>query len=223
MIGRLWSFLKLVVNRTVVLAGAIALTLIFFLILPLMQSIGDIQEDVYDVREVDTLGAEPPPPPPIEEEEPEEEEPEPEPPPQMAEELPPLNLDQLEMALNPGFGGGYGAGAMAVDLGSALGDRKEVAELFSAADLDQQPRAIYQPGPPKLSDSEERKTPGKVYVIFVVDEDGRVQNAKVQRSTDPIFERKALSTVRKWKFEPGRRKGEPVSFRMRVPITFPRK
>ena len=67
-----------------------------------------------------------------------------------------------------------------------------------------------------------RKAPGQVYVIFVVDEQGRVQNPKVQRSSDPIFERAALTAVRQWKFEPGKREGRPVRFRMRVPLTFPR-
>jgi len=44
----------------------------------------------------------------------------------------------------------------------------------------------------------------------------------VQNSTDPIFEGPALAAIKQWKFEPGKRKGEPVRFRMRVPITFPK-
>ena len=35
-------------------------------------------------------------------------------------------------------------------------------------------------------------------------------------------ERPALAAVKKWKFEPGKKGGEPVRFRMRVPITFPK-
>lgn len=52
-------------------------------------------------------------------------------------------------------------------------------------------------------------------------QDGRVTDAVVQTSSDPIFERPALAAVRKWKFEPGRRDGRPARFRMRVPVTFP--
>jgi protein TonB len=55
-----------------------------------------------------------------------------------------------------------------------------------------------------------------------VDRDGRVRNAKVLSSTDPAFEGAALSAVKKWKFEPGKRKGQAVRFRMRVPVTFPK-
>ncbi len=221
MIRRAWNFLTLVVNRTVVVAGGIALSLIFFMILPLMQSISVKSDDLYAVRDVETFAAEPPPPPPVEEEPEEPDEPEEPEPPQLSEDVPPLDLSQLEMALNPGFGAGYGAGAMAVDLGSAIGGKKDVAELFSAADLDQQPRPVYQPGPNMTPDMK-RKAPGQVYVIFIVDEQGRVQNPKVQRSSDPIFERAALTAVRQWKFEPGKREGRPVRFRMRVPLTFPR-
>jgi protein TonB len=43
----------------------------------------------------------------------------------------------------------------------------------------------------------------------------------VQSSSDPVFEAPSLAAVKQWKFEPGKRNGKPVRFRMRVPITFP--
>jgi len=89
------------------------------------------------------------------------------------------------------------------------------------ADLDQKPRIIYQPGP--VIDKKLRaKVPGTVYILFIVNQQGRVDQPKVQNSSDPIFEKAALAAVKQWKFEPGKRKGEPVRFRMRVPITFPK-
>jgi len=33
----------------------------------------------------------------------------------------------------------------------------------------------------------------------------------------------AINCVKSWKFEPGKRNGEPVRFRMMAPITFPKK
>ena len=59
-------------------------------------------------------------------------------------------------------------------------------------------------------------------MLFVVDQDGRVDSPRVQKSTNPEFDRAALKAVKQWKFEPGKRNGEPVRFRMRVPITFPK-
>jgi len=61
-----------------------------------------------------------------------------------------------------------------------------------------------------------------VHVIFTVDESGRVETALVQRSTDSLFDNAALAAVKQWKFEPGTSQGQPVRFRMRVPITFPK-
>ena len=161
----------------------------------------------------------PPPPPPPEEEPPEEEEPEPEPP-KLEQEVEPLDLSQLELALNPGTGAGALQGDFSIDLSQATEGGGGVDELFSLADLDQKPRPVYQPGP-NMSSAVRRQTPGKVFIIFVVNKQGRVEQAKVQKSSHPVFEQPALAAVKQWRFEAGKRNGEPVRFRMRVPITFP--
>jgi periplasmic protein TonB len=92
--------------------------------------------------------------------------------------------------------------------------------LFSLADLDQKPRAVYQPSP-VVSAEARKKAPGTVYVLFIVDERGKVESPLIQKSSDPVFDQPALSAVKNWKFEPGKRNGKAVRFRMRVPITFP--
>jgi protein TonB len=89
------------------------------------------------------------------------------------------------------------------------------------SDLDQKPRILYQPSP-TLNAELRKRAPGTVHIIFIVDERGRVQNPIVQKSTDPIFEAPALAALQQWKFEPVKRKGETVRFRMQVPITFPK-
>jgi protein TonB len=131
----------------------------------------------------------------------------------------------LELALNPGMGGGIG-GDFAVKLPVAAGGSSSdgsggVDELFSMQDLDQKPRAIYQVSP-QMSAQLKKIAPGTVYIVFVVDQRGRVENPVVQSASDPAFEAPALAAVKQWKFEPGKRNGEPVRFRMRVPITFPK-
>lgn len=206
-------------RRVLVALGASGMTLLFFLVLPLIQAISQTAQPDTDVRRMDGV-EEPPPPPPIEEEPPEEEEPE-EPPPQMEPDTTPLDLADLELALDPGTGGeGFLGGDFANRLlpSAAQGDADD---LFSLADLDQAPQAIYQPMPMPTPETR-KKAPGQVFVLFEVDANGRVVNPTVQTSTDPVFERPALSAVRQWKFEPGRRKGQAVRFRMRVPITFPK-
>jgi protein TonB len=214
-----WS--ERVLRRVLVLGGTSGLTLLFFLVLPLIQAISKSPVADLVVQSVDTVNLPPPPPPPPEEEPEEEPEPE-EKPPELLEETQPLDLSQLELALNPGgMGGGWASGDFGVKLNVIGGGGEgEDDALFSLADLDQKPRPVYQPSPVIGADLR-KKTPGTVYILFIVDQEGRVQNPIVQRSTDPAFERPALTAVKKWKFEPGKRSGKPVRFRMRVPITFP--
>ncbi|MFA5087686.1 MAG: energy transducer TonB [Candidatus Omnitrophota bacterium] len=170
------------------------------------------------VQTVDTVVEEPPPPPP--EEEPEEEPETEERPPELTETAPPLDLSQLELALNPGFSDGWVAGDFTLKLNVMSSEGEDFDALFFVDDLDQKPRVVYQPGP-VLNETLRRKTPGTVYILFIVDQDGRVVNPTIQRSTDSSFEIPALAAVKQWKFEPGKRNGKSVRFRMRVPITFP--
>jgi protein TonB len=203
----------------VVVLGALGLALLFFLVLPFMQVISEPPEEDLVLQPMDTADVPPPPPPP--EEEPEEE-PEPEDtPPELQEEAKPLDLSDLELAIEPGFSDGWAGADIAANLNTVVSDAGTVDDIFSMADLDQKPRIIYQPGP-SVSGAVRQKTPGKVEIIFIVDKRGRVENPIVRKSSDPIFEKPALAAVRQWKFEPGKRNGKPVPFRMRVPITFPK-
>jgi len=200
--------------------GSTALTVSVFLVLPLLQAITRPPNDMLVVRTVDVADLPPPPPPP--EEEPEEEPEADEEPPELAEDIQPLDLSQLELALNPGvMSGDWMGGDVTVKLGGMAGVDKDVDALFSVSDLDQTPRAIYQTGP-SMNAKLRRKAPGTVYVVFIVNEKGRVEQPKALKSTDPAFERAAIAAVKQWKFEPGKRQGQAVRFRMRVPITFPK-
>lgn len=89
-------------QRAFAVLVAVSLTLAVFLILPFMQAIAEGDKQVMLIP-VDNFVPDRPPPPPEPEEEPEPEENEPEPP-KLAEESQPLDLSQLELALNPGFG-----------------------------------------------------------------------------------------------------------------------
>jgi periplasmic protein TonB len=199
---------------------AAAATLGCFLVLPLLQAISATEPSDLDVRSADTAAL-PPPPPPVEEEEKPPEEPEDTPPPELEDAAEPLDLAQLELALNPGMGGDGSGGDFAIKIqalgGSGNGNGGD--ELFSLADLDQKPRAAYQQQP-ALTAALRKKTPATVNILFTVDESGRVENPIVQSSSDPAFDAPALAAIKQWKFEPGKRAGKPVRFRMRQPMTF---
>jgi len=198
------------------------LTLLFFLVLPLIQAITPEPEPSQPQAAFD-VGALPPPEvelPDEPEPEPEEEEPEP---PELAEEAPLLDLAQLEMALNPSLGEGWGGPDFDSDALAKLGRGSGggVDSLFSAADLDERPRPIHQPSPNPTAEAR-RNAPGKVTVLFIVDEKGQVENPIAKNPDHPSFVKPALDAVRQWRFRPGKREGEPVKFRMKVDIQFPK-
>lgn len=200
-----------------VLTGAVVLTMACFLVLPLLQAISKRDQADMDLRSADTVA--PPPPPPVVEEKQEEEKQEEQEKPQLAEDVQPLDLSQLELALSPGFGSGGLAGDFAINLQGLGGKDGNAEDLFDLADLDQKPRPVYQQQP-RVTSAMRKKMPCTVYILFTVTETGRVQDPVVQSSDDPMFDGPALAAIKQWKFEPGKRGGQAVSFRMRQPMTF---
>jgi len=140
--------------------------------------------------------------------------------------LAPMSLSDLESALAPGGGGGMfggGGGFQSGRIGGKGGPGgtgTDMDQAFSMADLDQKPRAVYQPAPTYPASLRSRKIDGVVTILFVVDSNGRVTNAKVEKSSDPAFDKPALDAVRKWKFDPAIKEGRKVSAKMRAPIRF---
>ena len=107
-----------------------------------------------------------------------------------------------------------GSGYAAVGAGNKLDD------AFSLAEIDQKPRAVFQTSPQYPSEMRSKKVEGQVTLIFVVDASGKVDDARVEKSSHPAFEKPALDAVRQWKFEPGVKGGQRVACKMRVPIRF---
>ena len=216
--NKLFVILRKLFSHILVIVTSLAITLFFFLVLPLMQTLAKPLNADLVMQSVETAKMEAPEPPPEieEEQEPQQDE---EPPPELSEDTPPLDLSQLELALNPNFNESMMGGDFAIKLQTAVSDSQSAEALFSIADLDQKARIIYQPGP-VMTEELRKKGSGKVYIIFIVNEQGRVENPVVQKSSDPAFEKAALAAVRQWRFEPGKRNGKAVKFRMRIPIVF---
>jgi TonB family protein len=61
---------------------------------------------------------------------------------------------------------------------------------------------------------------GEVTVEFVIDAEGKVEDAKVLESNNPGFNDAALEAVRQWKFKPARMGEKPVSTRVKQLIEF---
>jgi protein TonB len=61
---------------------------------------------------------------------------------------------------------------------------------------------------------------GRVFIQFVVAEDGSVQNPVVTRGVHPSIDEVALEAVKKAKFIPGKQRGKAVKVQYSLPITF---
>lgn len=197
---------------------AVALTLGLFLVLPIMQAIGEKEQDHFVTEEVNVIQQETPPD--IEEPEPTEpEEPEEIPEPELTEEPLVADLSQLDIALT-GTGVGIPGADTTINIDSVVGGNSDLQDNFQFS-VDQEARVLYQESP-KMTSTLRRKAPATVVVLFIVDKRGRVSNATVQSSSDPAFERAALEAVKRWRFEPAQSQGKPTESRMRIPITFPK-
>jgi protein TonB len=86
--------------------------------------------------------------------------------------------------------------------------------------LDNPPRTRFQASPLYPFQGKKEGMSGEVFVDFMVDEQGRVVEPRVVKSSHPMFDEPTLRAVSKWQFEPGRRNGRIVKFRMTVPVLF---
>jgi protein TonB len=132
----------------------------------------------------------------------------------LADEPPPPIHLAVSLDLAVGSGGALAmAGFQPADAGSAL-------DAFDISELERQPEVIttVQPRyPPELLKA---RAQGTVTLVFLLDEEGRVTDPRVERSSRAEFEQPALEAVRKWRFKPGMKDGEPVKTFMRLPLRF---
>ena len=86
--------------------------------------------------------------------------------------------------------------------------------------LDRMPRPTVQVPPDYPSSMRQACINGEVTIEFAVDASGRVVQAQVVKSSRREFEEPTLRAVLKWRFEPGKRGGRAVPFRMVIPVDF---
>ncbi|HYP16151.1 MAG TPA: TonB family protein [Opitutus sp.] len=91
---------------------------------------------------------------------------------------------------------------------------------FDVRQLDNVPRTRAQVAPAYPAEARAAGITGQVVVDFVVTEEGRVLHARVVESSHPLFNEPTLRAVSRWRFEPGKKQGRPVRFRMVAPVVF---
>jgi protein TonB len=197
--------------------GAFVLAVLIFLALPLTQLLSDLSKK--PERVVVTDPSIPPPPAPPPEPPPEEELEKKEEKPELQQEMKPLDLNQLDVALNPGVGDALNVGSAILGFG-VTPDTIAQMDIFELKDLDNNPRLLFGVRPVYPFQFKREGVQGLVNLKIIIDEKGRVIEATVIDTTHRDFDRSAIDAVLQWKFEPGTKNGRPVKVRRKQPIKF---
>lgn len=102
----------------------------------------------------------------------------------------------------------------------AFGTGNTGPTIINIRNLDNIPRAKVQPSPDYPTRMKRDGIGGSVIVEFEVNTTGLVVRAEATSCSQREFVEPALRAVRMWRFEPGRKAGKVVPFRMTVPIEF---
>jgi protein TonB len=156
----------------------------------------------------------------------ENEPPPPAPEPEKKEEAPPeLKLAEapqqiaISAELEVAIGGGGGlAGFGGIREMTAAETTKD--DVFSVEELDKKPEPVSRVDPTYPMALRKAKVEGIVTLVFVLTEDGRVEDARVETSSRSEFEKPALDAIRKWRFRPGMKEGQAVRAFVRQPLRF---
>jgi protein TonB len=205
------------VGLPVAVAIGTCLTAVLFCVLPFSHIVNKPAK-TFELRQASLAELPPPPepesqPPPPETETPREAPPEPqltEPPQQPV----PLSAD-LEVAA--GAGGALAGFGEIRALAAAEPARQDA---FDVADLEKRPEPVSQAAPAYPPELRKARIEGTVTLLFVLDENGRVEEPRIENSSRAEFEKPALDAIKKWRFRPGMKDGQAVRTYIRIPMRF---
>lgn len=105
--------------------------------------------------------------------------------------------------VGPGHGGGIGGDAYRPGLGGVTA-----------------PRTIYAPDPQYSDQARSVKFQGSVLLWLIVGADGLPKDIRIVRAVGLGLDERALETVKTWRFDPGRKDGQPVATQINVEVSF---
>lgn len=82
------------------------------------------------------------------------------------------------------------------------------------------PKPLYSPAPRYSQQAKNDKYQGVCVLGLVVGPDGKTYDIKVIRTLGDDLDQMAIEAVRKWKFEPARKDGQPVAALINVEVSF---
>ena len=82
------------------------------------------------------------------------------------------------------------------------------------------PRALFKPAPEYTEDARRDKFKGRVLLGVIVGEDGTPQNVWVVQALGHGLDNASVETMKRWRFKPARKNGQPVPVVLTVETTF---
>lgn len=82
------------------------------------------------------------------------------------------------------------------------------------------PKVMYSPEPDFSEEARHARYQGIVMMHIVIDTNGNVDDIRIDRALGKGLDENAVSAVKKWKFSPATREGQPVSVSMTVEVSF---
>ena len=139
-----------------------------------------------------------------------------------------LESNQASASQGVGAGGGAGTGSgtgIGAGQGSGLGQGTGGGMgggVYRPGNGVELPRVIREVKPQYTAEAMRAKVQGTVLLECVVLPDGSVGNVEVVKSLDPTFglDQEAIKAAKNWRFQPGRRFGEPVAVLVTIELTF---
>lgn len=206
-----------------IVLSTVLMTLAILFILPIAQSLsdGNKKRTLVEVSTANLAPPEPPPPepPPPPEEEEEEQEPE------LDDAPPPMDISQLEAALNPGIGDAI-AGMADIGGWGVMPDVMDDLTIFTVADLDSGPR-LRRKGAFEFDNELIRQFSGSVIRVRIrIDHKGEVTVMRILDSPHRDFDQPIKVGLSRTLFHPLIRNGEPLrpgevlDYAIRIPVEF---
>jgi protein TonB len=104
---------------------------------------------------------------------------------------------------------------------SLAGSKDAAGHGAASGPVSSEARYLSNPRPDYPEEARQMRQQGVVLVNVEVDADGRAGEVSVSRSSGyPQLDEAAVRAVRRWRFEPARAGGLPVSSRVEVPVRF---
>lgn len=82
------------------------------------------------------------------------------------------------------------------------------------------PRAVYTPDPKYPKPARKKRIEGKVVLLTVIAADGRAHDITITRSLERGLDEAAVKAVKKWRFDPAKKNGEPVAVQINIEVNF---